>query len=170
MKQILTFFLLIIAGNVLSQGQFEVISDPEGKILKGVLAKRDIASDTAFKWYAANQKGYTAQADAVNALKKNGERIRIIAFGGTWCGDTKYILPKFYSITESANFSDDRITLIGVDRSKKTIGHLTEALAVVNVPTFIVFKDGKEIGRVVEYGKTGQWDKELAEIVNQAEK
>jgi thiol-disulfide isomerase/thioredoxin len=170
MKQILTFLLLIIAGNVVSQGQFEVISDLEGKILKGVLAKRDIASDTAFKWYAANQKGYTAQSDAVNALKKNGERIRIIAFGGTWCGDTKNILPKFYSITESANFPDDRITLIGVDRSKKTIGHLTEALAVVNVPTFIVFKDGKEIGRVVEYGKTGQWDKELAEIVNQAEK
>jgi hypothetical protein len=33
------------------------------------------------------------------------------------------------------------------------------------VPTFIVIKDGKEVGRVVEYGKEGQLDKELGHIV-----
>jgi hypothetical protein len=27
-------------------------------------------------------------------------------------------------------------------------------------------KDGKEIGRVVEYGKYGMFDKELGEIIN----
>ena len=37
---------------------------------------------------------------------------------------------------------------------------------ITNVPTIIVMKNGKEIGRVVEYGKTGKWDKELAEIVS----
>jgi len=34
------------------------------------------------------------------------------------------------------------------------------------VPTIIVLKDGKEIGRVVEYGKTGMFDKELGEIIS----
>jgi len=29
----------------------------------------------------------------------------------------------------------------------------------------IVMKDGKEVGRVVEYGKTGKWDVELAELL-----
>ncbi len=28
-------------------------------------------------------------------------------------------------------------------------------------------KDGKEVGRVVEYGKTGKWDKEIAVLLNQ---
>jgi hypothetical protein len=41
---------------------------------------------------------------------------------------------------------------------------LSEALGVVNVPTIIVMKEGKEVGRVVEYGKTGVWDKELGDI------
>ena len=56
--------------------------------------------------------------------------------------------------------------MIGVDRSKKTIQHLAEAFGVINVPTIIVMKNGKEVGRVVEYGKYGLYDKELAEILS----
>jgi hypothetical protein len=55
--------------------------------------------------------------------------------------------------------------LIGVDRSKKTLSHLAEAMNIVDVPTIIVMKDGKEAGRVVEYGKYGLFDKELGEII-----
>jgi hypothetical protein len=33
------------------------------------------------------------------------------------------------------------------------------------VPTFIILQNGKEMGRVVEYGKTGNVEKELADIV-----
>jgi hypothetical protein len=36
---------------------------------------------------------------------------------------------------------------------------------IKNVPTIIALKEGKEVGRVVEYGKTGKWDAEVAEIV-----
>ncbi len=50
--------------------------------------------------------------------------------------------------------------------AKKTLHHLAEAFQVTNVPTFIVLKNGKEIGRVVEYGRYGMIDKELGEIVN----
>jgi thiol-disulfide isomerase/thioredoxin len=89
---------------------------------------------------------------------------------GTWCEDSHYIIPKFYTLTDAAGFSNDRITLIGVDRSKKTLSHLTEALNIKNVPTIMVMKNGKEIGRVVEYGKYGMFDKELAEIINSIDK
>ncbi|HYK56211.1 MAG TPA: thioredoxin family protein, partial [Flavisolibacter sp.] len=66
--------------------------------------------------------------------------------------------------------SQDRVVLLGVDHNKKTIEHLAEAFGVTNVPTFIVMKNGKEIGRVVEYGKYGMFDKELGEIISGAAK
>ena len=61
---------------------------------------------------------------------------------------------------------DSSITLIGVDRAKTSLYNLHNLFHIVDVPTFIVMKDGKEVGRVVEYGKEGQIDKELGEIVN----
>ncbi len=66
---------------------------------------------------------------------------------------------------DTAGITEDHVTLVGVDYSKKAIGNLAEAFNIQRVPTFIVLKDGKEVGRVVEYGTSGQWDKELSEIV-----
>lgn len=166
MKKLLA--LLFVAGSIqaMAQSQYEVTTDASGKILKGIISKELITKDTSFKWYQQNLAGYTPNADAVKALKDNGAKIQIIAFGGTWCGDTRNILPKFFSILDAAALPSEKLTLVGVDRSKKTVSNLADALGVVNVPTFIVLKDGKEVGRVVEYGKTGQWDKELGEIIS----
>ncbi len=129
------------------------------------MTREEMAIDTAFKWFADNQKGYTPYAPALQAIKSVKDSINIIAFGGTWCDDTKFVLPRFYALTDAAGLSSDRITFIGVDHSKKTLHHLTEAFQVTNVPTLIVMKNGKEIGRVVEYGKTGMFEKDLSEIL-----
>ena len=165
MKTPLTAVLLMIVIASSAQTQYEVTNDGE-KILKGIITRDLIAKDTSFKWYAQNLAGYKPNESATNALKSKSDQLQLIVFGGTWCSDTKYILPKLFALTDAATFSQDRITLIGVDRGKKTISHLSEALGVVNVPTIIVMKEGKEIGRVVEYGKTGVWDKELGEIIS----
>jgi thiol-disulfide isomerase/thioredoxin len=166
MKQLLALFLILGSTQLFAQSQYEVTTDASGKILKGIISRDLITKDTSFKWYQQNISGYTPNADAVKALKDKNTKIQLIAFGGTWCGDTRFILPKFFTLLDAANVPAEKLTLVGVDRSKKTISNLADALGVVNVPTIIVLKDGKEVGRVVEYGKTGQWDKELGEIVN----
>ena len=143
----------------------EIIPDSEGKILKGFVTKQELSADPAFKWFAENQKGYSPYPAALQTLKLNKDSVQFLVFGGTWCHDTQFILPKFYSLTEAAGVAPNQITLLGVDRSKKTIQHLTEHFNVINVPTIIVLKQGKEIGRVVEYGKTGMFDRELGEII-----
>jgi thiol-disulfide isomerase/thioredoxin len=101
----------------------------------------------------------------LQTLKANKDSVQFLVFGGTWCHDTQFILPKFYSLSDAAGVAQNQITLLGVDRSKKTIQYLSERFNITNVPTIIVLKQGKEIGRVVEYGKTGMFDRELGEIV-----
>lgn len=165
MKRLLCIAAAFFAMNI-AFAQTEVSWDGSGnKILKGFMSKQQLATDTAFVWYALNQQNYIPEAKALQAFSVNKDSINIIAFGGTWCDDTKYVLPKFFALTDAAGISQDRITLIGVDRNKKTIQHLTEAFAIINVPTIIIMKNGKEIGRVVEYGKSGMFDKDLGEIL-----
>lgn len=150
----------------------EVTTDPnhpEQKMLRGVITKSLLANDTAFAWYATNQKSYAPSAELTTMLAMaNAKRIHFVVFGGTWCGDTKFILPRLMRLFEQAGIPDERIALIAVDRSKQAIGPIAPALNITNVPTVLVMQQGKELGRVVEYGKTGQWDKELAELVKQA--
>lgn len=172
-KTVLIIIVAFFAGRTaFSQNQFEVLKEgaPGEKTFKGIISREVLQNDSSFKWYAENLKGYTPNAVAVDALKKNADSIQLLTFMGTWCEDSHNIIPKFYSLLDVAGFSKDRVTLVGVDRNKKTLSHLAEALNVINVPTIIVLKNGKELGRVVEYGKYGMFDKELGEIINTARK
>lgn len=147
---------------------FEISTDEKNgsKVLKGLLHRSDIESDTSFKWFKENMKFGSADANAVSAFQKNGSKFQMVVFGGTWCEDTQNLLPVFYRLVDKSGYPDSSITLIGVDRAKTTLYNLHNVFHIVDVPTFIVMKDGKEVGRVVEYGKEGQIDKELGEIVN----
>ncbi len=163
--------ILISAQYIFAQTGLEISRDASGtKILKGFIPKKEFITDTAFSWYATNAKGYAPAAEAVQQFSSAKDSVSLIIFGGTWCGDTKHLLPQFFTTTDAAGFPDSRITLIGVDRSKKTLYNLSEAFGITNVPTFIVMKNGKEIGRVVEYGKIGSPDKEVAQMISNASK
>ena len=147
-------------------GFTSTIDDKNVTILNGILSKNDVANNAAFKnWYAGNQTSYKPDTAIVNAITNAKDKVQYVIFGGTWCEDTQSILPKFFKLQEESGTSENNISFYGVDRSKKTLGNLTAAFKITNVPTIIVMKDGKEIGRVVEYGKTGKWDAELAALV-----
>lgn len=165
-KLLIVTVLLFAAATTMAQQPYEVLVErPNEKSYKGTISKELLIADTSFKWYAQNQKGYTPNANALQGLQKLKDSVQLLVFMGTWCEDSQNIIPKFYSLIEKAGFSENRITLIGVDRNKKTYSHLTDALNITNVPTIIVYKNGKELGRVVEYGKYGIFDKELGEIL-----
>jgi thiol-disulfide isomerase/thioredoxin len=159
---------LLSSTTLLAQHQYEVLVErPNEKSYKGIISREILTGDTSFtKWYVPNAKAYTPNAASLEALKNNRDSVELLVFMGTWCEDSQFIIPKLFALTEAAGFSNDRVTLIGTDRQKKTLGHLCEALNVTNVPTIIVMKKGRELGRVVEYGKSGMFDKDLGEVLN----
>ena len=171
-KYLLTVIFLISATTgLLAQAQYEASQDlpkhPDVKIVRGLINKYQIQNDTAFKWFGPNQGGYKPDTATLNAFERAKGKYQIVVFGGTWCEDTQFILPKFFKLQEQSGFRDEAITMFGVNRAKTSLGNIAKAFNIINVPTFIVMKDGKEIGRVVEYGKTGKWDKEIAALLNQ---
>jgi thiol-disulfide isomerase/thioredoxin len=169
MKKVFTVSLsFLIALTVSSQNTFKVSTDPKNSqvlIFQGIVEKSELQKEKSFDWFAENQKGFTPDSNLVNGLRVNKCKISFLIFGGTWCDDTQFILPKFYKAQELAGLSDTSIVFFGVDRDKKSIGNLSQLFNIKNVPTIIVMKEGKEFGRLVEYGKTGKWDAELAEMI-----
>jgi thiol-disulfide isomerase/thioredoxin len=168
MKKLLPVFILslLIGKTLLAQTTYTVLAErPNEKSYKGIISKEVLLADTTFKWYASNLTGYKPNASAVEGLQKNKDSVQLLVFMGTWCEDSQNIIPKMFSLTDAAGFSNDRVTLIGVDRAKKTYSHLCEALNITNVPTIMVMKNGKELGRVVEYGKSGSFDKDLGGVL-----
>jgi thiol-disulfide isomerase/thioredoxin len=169
MKKFLLMMLLFFTiNNIMAQSPYISFKDPnhpEQYILNGIITKYALQNNSNYQWYMNSQNNYVPAAAVVNALQTANGKVQLVVFGGTWCEDTQFILPKFFKLQEQSGFPDAAISFFAVDRNKKTIGGISEAFKVLNVPTIIVMKDGKETGRVVEYGKTGQWDKELMELL-----
>lgn len=169
MKRILiiTIFTMIILQNIDAQTPYTVtINDRKETVLNGIITKYAIANNEVLKtWYLSNQTNYKPDTAIVAKMGAAKGNIQFVVFGGTWCEDTQFILPKFFKLQEQAGIEDKAISFYGVDRAKKTLGNLNDAFKITNVPTIIVMKDGIEVGRVVEYGKTGKWDVELAALI-----
>ena len=169
MKTIITIALISFS-YLASAQQYEISQDtkhPEVKVLRGIINKYLVQNDTSFRWYTTNQKFYGPDSSTLNAMERTKGKLQFVLFGGTWCEDTQFILPQFFKLQEMSGVPDSVITFFGVNRAKKSLSNITDAFGITNVPTIIIMKDGKEKGRVVEYGKTGKWDKELAEIIKQ---
>jgi len=169
MKKIFfTCLLPLFAASVSAQSPYVSIKDPnhpEQHIFNGIITKYALQNDTTYKWYNSSQNSYKPAEPIIASLQSAVGKVQFIVFGGTWCEDTQFILPKFFKLQEQSGIPDAAVSLFAVDRSKKTIGGITNAFKITNVPTIIVMKDGKETGRIVEYGKTGKWDQELADLL-----
>ncbi len=169
MRKIILFtgILVCISRSSIAQSPYSVFSEkPNEKTYEGIISRQILLADTSFHWYAENEENSYPNPKAINALRLQKDSVQLLVFMGTWCSDSHHVIPKFFVLADSAGFSNENITLIGVNRKKKTFSHLCEALGIINVPTIIVMKNGKEAGRVVEYGKSGAYDYDLYEILN----
>jgi len=165
-----TFILVLLSCTSLhrttSKIKYRIVPDEKTKVLKGVINRSIIESDTAFAWFKENMKWGQADSSAITSFQKNKDKFTLLVFGGTWCHDTQNLWPIFYRLIDKSGYPEKNITLIAVDRKKKTLYKLSKKYRITNVPTFIVLAKGKEVGRVVEYGKYSAIDKEIGEIVS----
>jgi thiol-disulfide isomerase/thioredoxin len=105
-------------------------------------------------WKQLRAQDYTPDPGAVKTIAERAGDVEVLAIVGTWCGDSKREVPRFFKIADQAGFPLEKVTLIAVDRTKKDAEGLTERHAITRVPTLVFFRGGQEIGRVTEKATT----------------
>jgi len=121
--------------------------------LIGPLKKSDLLSLKSKGWFNHGHD-YNPNQKIVQKIGKNLKGVHIKAFVGTWCHDSKRVIPRLYQILEMTEFDVDKnFEIIGITRGKKTPDNLQEGYNIKKTPTLIFFKNGKEIGRFVEHAR-----------------
>jgi thiol-disulfide isomerase/thioredoxin len=105
-------------------------------------------------WRALRAQDYTPDPTAVKTIAERGRDVQVLLILATWCPDSKREVPRFFKILDQAGIGLDKVTMVAVDRSKKDAEGLTVKHEVLRVPTFVFFRDDKEIGRVTEKAVT----------------
>jgi len=121
------------------------------------------AAQADLGWMAASTllgEGYPAFAEVydnaviapefLELIRQVQEDAEVLVFLGTWCGDSRREVPRFLRIADEAGITQDRIRLYNLDRSKTSPDGLSERWMIERVPTFIVLRTGREVGRIVE--------------------
>ncbi|TCI92274.1 thioredoxin family protein [Tenacibaculum sp. M341] len=168
MKKIISI-ICFLSINVFCAAQGDVVvNDGKGnKMLLGKVNRKHFDSDH-FDWFSKNYKAYLTNDKIINKLKKELSAYKIKAFFGSWCGDSKRNIPIFYKILDEANFSEKNIEIYAVDKKKEAYkqspNHEEKGLNIHRVPTFILYKEGKEVNRIVEH-PVETFERDLLKIV-----
>jgi thiol-disulfide isomerase/thioredoxin len=97
-------------------------------------------------------------------MKSEFDSLQFLVFGGTWCSDTQRELPRFIKICDTMGVQSERMQLFMLDEQKKSAYIHVKVWQITAVPTFIVLRNGREIGRIVET-PTPTLEKQLLQIV-----
>lgn len=122
----------------------------EQKILIGKGSIKDLQQEPFNEWFTQGFKDYKLTEEMKSEIQKNLKDYTITIFMGTWCEDSQNQVPKFYKILEEVEFPSRKATLITMSRDKTTPEQFEKGLNITNVPTFIFYKNGKEVNRIVE--------------------
>lgn len=94
-----------------------------------------------------------ATAQALATVEPGAE---IDVYLGTWCGDSRREVPRFWRALDLAGPAVPfEVHYIGVDEDKKEPSAPVTNNGILYVPTFIVRRNGQEVGRIVEVAPGG---------------
>ena len=119
-------------------------------MLIGQISKKGFNQEPFSTWFDTEFSAYEINKTVTDSIKPLLENISLKVFMGTWCEDSQRETPRLYRVLEAIDFDKDKFEIIAVSRDKDTPNHLEEGQNIEYVPTIIVLKNEKELGRIVE--------------------
>ena len=168
-------------GNVVSQsvGKFTRVDGPiyffavDGKPIlirahPGVTGEMSVEKlwDSVPVWRSV-MEDYQPNQEAVAALKTNNTDTKVTLVYGTWCPDSKNYVPRLLKALRAAANQKLQVKLIGIDNQFREPVDAVQPRRITNVPTVIVERNGREIGRIVETPATTTIEEDLAAILSE---
>lgn len=141
----------------LAQEVNQITKDAKGREkMLGEITKDGFTQNSFNKWFTPNYEAYKPDAKTIKKLQRKLKKYTITVFMGTWCGDSKREVPKFYKVLEEANFPESKLRVVGLNNGSKQYKQgpngEEKGMNIHRVPTFIIYnKKGKEVGRIVEH-------------------
>ena len=144
-------------------------SNPETWLL-GYFTRDRLSRDPHSAWYIKGYDDYQPGLEAISKLKElSKDNITIKIVLGTWCPDSRREVPHFMRIIDNWSFPAEKITFIGVDNFKNGPVGEFPSLNIERVPTFIVYKNNIELGRIIENPSTSL-EQDMVNILTRNEK
>ena len=147
---ILIIILIIIGCNEVVNKV--IIDDKTGRSMLVGITNRSAFELPDFKeWYNDEYTAYEPDEFILDQIKELMDNTDIQIFMSTWCSDSRREVPRFLKILDLSEFEQIKLKIINLDRKKKSPTHEEKNKHIEFVPTFILNRDGIEIGRIVEF-------------------
>jgi len=121
--------------------------------------------ETVPVWRAV-MKNYEPNAGAVDQIKASDKATTVTLAFGTWCPDSKNYIPRLIKALRAAGNDKIQVKLVGIDNQFREPVTTVQPRRITNVPTVIVERGGREIGRIVETPAASTMEEDLAAILN----
>lgn len=153
--RILFLTLFVFTYTQLSAQMNSVVVDPktDSKMLIGNCDKSGLQKGVYGTYFDSQYDVYKPADVYINKLEDKIDGVEVTIVLGTWCSDSQREVPRFYKVLNNAGYNDKRVKVIAVDKDKEAIVVDIKDMEIERVPTFIIYKDEKEIGRIVETPK-----------------
>ena len=135
-----------------------------GVVYNGLITFDDLNKELSFTWLN-EVNDYKPSENVIEFLQAYLKPYTMVVFMGTWCDDSHYLIPRLERVLQLINYPKSSLTMYGVDRAKTTKSGDEKKYDITLVPTIILFKDGKEVGRITESVKKTIED-DLAAIIS----
>jgi len=143
---------IIFAATSYGQSMNKIVNDTtiNQEVLIDYCDRTGLESGEFGIYYKLEYEDYNVNDSLVKLISKKLRKYDITIVFGSWCSDSEQQVPRFYKILDHAKFKESHLKIIAVNRSKSTLEVDIENLNIERVPTFIVYKKGKEMGRIIE--------------------
>ena len=138
------------------------------QILVGPVNWEGLTAAPYSEWFIPNYKDYQVDEESLALIEPLINELEIVVFLGSWCEDSHVQIPQFFKMMDHLGYDITRIKVIALERleNRDLVGFDGEEKGynISHVPTFIFYKDGTELGRIVEYPQR-TIEKDMVEII-----